>query len=228
VKPFHVILCLFPLLDGNAQAGDWRVGLGLGTARGDSGIGDLSDRLREHGLDARAISSDDDRFAWRLRLGYTFTPRWGVEAAYVDLGDVEATFTSSTEDIDTFLSLSVDVHPNTADGFLVSGVYRHALGNYLPLQAVARAGAFVWSSEYDLNCLTRSRKVKENGTDLSFGLGVELGLENFGALPPGMALGLDWQRFKIDDEGIDLFSLGLSYRFHPSLVSNRSIQSPSP
>ena len=69
--------------------------------------------------------------------------------------------------------------------------------------------------------MTRSRKVKENGTDLSFGLGLEFDLSRFEALPPDMALGLDWQRFKIDDEEIDLFSLGFSYRFQPTLFSRK-------
>ncbi|MEJ2462648.1 MAG: porin family protein [Candidatus Thiodiazotropha sp.] len=213
MQPLHFALCLFSLLSGGAQAGELSLGASLGTARGDSGAGDLSDRLRQSGLDAVASSSDDNRFAWQLRLGYAFTPRWGVEAGYTNLGIVETTFTGTAPDIDSFLSASGDIHPNTADGLLISGVYRYPMGSLPQLNAVARAGAFFWQSEYDLDGVTRSRRIKENGADLSLGLGLEFDLEHFDSLPPGITLGLDWQRFKIDAEEIDLFSLGFSYRF---------------
>lgn len=222
MQPLRYTLCLLSLLSGGAQAGDWSLGANLGTARGDSGAGDLSDRLRQSGLDAVASSSDDNRFAWQFRLGYAFTPRWGVEAGYTNLGDVETTFTGLALDIDSFLSASSGIHPNTADGLLISGVYRYPMGSLPQFNAVARAGAFFWRSEYDLNGITRSLKVKENGTDLSFGLGLEFGLERFESLPQGMALALDWQRFKVDDEEIDLFSLGFSYRFRPSPTTSQN------
>jgi hypothetical protein len=223
MQHFGYTLCLLSLLSCDTHAGDWSLGANLGTARGDSGAGDLSNRLRESGLDAVASSSDDNRFAFQFRLGYAFTPRWGVEAGYANLGDVETTFTGTATDIDSFLSASSGIHPNTADGILLSGVYRHPLGSLPQLNAVARGGIFFWKSEYDLNGVTRSQKVKENGSDLSFGLGLEFGLERFESLPPGMTLGLDWQRFKIDKEEINLFSLGFSYRFHPS---STTIQKP--
>jgi hypothetical protein len=73
---------------------------------------------------------------------------------------------------------------------------------------------FVWSSEYDLKGVNSSRTVDENGTDLSFGLGPSLGLDQVASLPSGMAAQFDWQRFDLADEWVDLFSLGLRYRFH--------------
>ncbi len=64
-----------------------------------------------------------------------------------------------------------DVHPNTAQGWQLSGGYRHSL-NYLPqLRVAARLGAFVWRSEYSLKGGTTSREVDEDGIDLSFDLG---------------------------------------------------------
>ncbi|MEJ2396224.1 MAG: outer membrane beta-barrel protein [Candidatus Thiodiazotropha sp.] len=192
----------------------WTLGTNLGVAWGDSGNNELSGQLSALGLDARANSSDDNRFAWQLRLGYDFTPRWGVELGYVDLGEVETTFTGTASDIDTFLSSSRHIHPNTADGFLISGVYRHPIAGIAQLEGVARAGGFIWSSEYDLKGVNSSRTVNENGTDLSFGLGLSLELDQVESLPSGMAAQFDWQRFDLADEWVDLFSLGLSYRFH--------------
>jgi OOP family OmpA-OmpF porin len=207
-----VVISLF-FVAGTAGAGEWSVGASLGWAQGDTGTGDLNKELASSGLDASATSSDDTRSAWRLYFGYDYTPNWGVEAAYVDLGDVETTFSGTTTDIDAFLGASDDVHPNTAQGWQLSGVYRRALGLLPQLQATARLGVLAWTSEYTLKGGTTSRTVDESGTDLSFGLGLELGLDRLAWMPPGFFAHLDWDRYDIDEEPIDLLSLGLSYRF---------------
>jgi hypothetical protein len=207
--PILLLACTVAL---GQESGHWYFGLNLGNANGETGAGDLTTQLTERGLDAEASSEDDNRFAWQLRLGYALTPDWGLEIGYVDLGNVKTTFTGSALDIDAFLSASSDIHPNTANGFLFSGVYRYPLGWIPRLAAEVRAGAFIWSSDYDLNGTTSSLRVDENGTDLSFGLGLSLGLDQLDLLPPGMAAHLEWQRFDLDDEWIDMFSLGLSYR----------------
>jgi len=214
MKQLAILYCLALLAASAAvQAADWSIGAGLGVAQGETGTGDINRQLSENGLDAHASSSDDNRTAWQIRLGYGFTPNWGLELSYVDLGDVETTFSGSTADIDSFLSASSDIHPNTADGLLVSGVYRHPLGTVTGLNGVARAGAFIWSSEYKLDGVTASRKVEENGTDLSFGLGLELALDSLSEAASNFSLQLDWDRYGIDGEHIDLFSIGLSRQF---------------
>jgi hypothetical protein len=173
----------------------------------------LSRELAARGLDARATSSDDARGGWQLHFGYDYTPNWGVEVAYVDLGEVETTFKGTASDIDAFLSSSSDIHPNTAQGWQLSGIYRHPL-DYLPqLEATARLGVLSWSSEYSLHGVSASRTVDESGTDLSYGLGLALGLDALAWMPAGFVASLDWDRYDIDGEPLDMLSLGLSYRF---------------
>jgi hypothetical protein len=201
------------LTPASGQAVDLSFGANLGIAQGETGSGEINHQLSESGLDAHASSSDDHRTAWQIRLGYAFTPNWGLELSYVDLGDVETTFSGSAADIDSFLSASSDIHPNTADGLLISGVYRHPFGSLTSLNGVVRAGAFIWSSEYRLNGITASRRVNENGTDLSFGLGLELSLDKLNEAASDFTLQLGWDRYRIDKEQIDLLSLGLSHRF---------------
>jgi hypothetical protein len=198
---------------GGIQAGEWRIGAMLGRADGETGTRQINKQLRDAGLDAQASSSDNRRTAWQIRLGYEFTPNWGLELGYLDLGDVETRFTGSTVDIDAFLEASRDIHPNTADGALLSGVYSHPLGSLSWIKGVARAGLFTWSSEYKIDAGTSSYKVDENGTDFSFGLGLKMDLEGLGALPPGLSTQLEWQRFDIDGEDTDLFSVGINYGF---------------
>jgi len=214
MKQTKSLLALVSLLAATAApASDWMLGASLGMASGETGSREINRQLSDSALDAQASSSDDNRSAWQIRLGYAFTPHWGIELGYVDLGDVETTFTGSASDIDSFLSASRDIHPNTADGLLLSGVYRHPLGGLAEFNGVARAGAFIWSSEYKLDGVTASRTVDENGTDFSFGLGMELGLAQMSEATTALTLQLDWNRFGIDGEHIDLFSIGLSHRF---------------
>lgn len=217
MKQGRLTLLLILLLASAAVLGKerhyWSLDANLGLAHGETGARELTAQLADSGLDASAVSGDASRFAWQLRLGYSFTPRWGLEIGYVDLGEVETRISGATLDIDAFLAASRDIHQNTAQGILLGGVYRHPLGRIPQLEGVVRAGALVWRSDYDLVSASRTLEVEENGTGLSFGLGLSLGLDRLGSLPSGMAAQLEWQHFDLDGEGIDLISLGLSYRF---------------
>ena len=214
MKRLVTITALASLLLGNeAMAGMWSVGGSLGWATGDTGSGELNRDLAASGLDAKVSSSDDTRGTWQVYLGYDYTENWGVEVAYVDLGEVETTFSGTAADVDAFLASSAEVHPNTAQGWQLSGVYRHPL-KYLPqFRAVARVGVFVWASEYTLKGNTVSRNVDEDGIDPSFGLGLELGLDRIDWMPQGFVTHIDWDRYEVDGEAVDALSLGLSYRF---------------
>lgn len=208
-----IALALLFSVSGTGVAGEWTIGANLGRAQGDTGTGEINRDLEDSGLDASAESSDDSRNAWRIFLGYDYTPNWGAEVAYVDLGDVDTTFSGTTTDIDTFLSASDDIHPNTADGWQLSGVYHREL-DFLPqLQATARVGLFAWSSDYTLKGGGSSRTVEKSGTDLTYGLGLNLDLASVSAIPPGYHASFAWDRYEIDNETVDLLSLGISYRF---------------
>jgi len=196
----------------NAVAGEWNVGGRLGQASGDTGTSELNNDLAARGLNATASSTDDTRTAWQLYFGYDFTPDWGLEAAYVDLGDVSTRFTGTALDIDAFLAASSNSHPNTAQGLQLSGVYHYPLKFMPQLQAEARLGAFAWQSKYTLNGVTSSRSVDERGTDITYGLGLALGLDQIRWMPPGFSVTLNWDRYGIDGEPIDLLSLGLRYQ----------------
>lgn len=196
---------------GVAQAGDWVLGVNYGVAKGDTGAGDLNADLQARGLDAEASSSDDSRTAWRYTLGYEYTPRLGVEFAYVDLGKVETTFSGTAVDIDSFLSSVDDLHPQTAKGWLLGGKYRHGIYDWLHLHG--RLGVFSWRSKYTVSGANTSRDVTESGLDFTLGAGVELGLDRMAWMPPGVSVGVDWERYTIDNEPINLWSLGVSYRF---------------
>lgn len=207
-----VLTAAWVLMSSQAEAGAWSVGAGYGWASGDTGTGDINSDLRSSGLNAQAKSSDDTRDMWQVFMGYEFTPRWGVEGAYVDLGDVDTTFSGTAVDIDAFLSSSTDIHPNTAQGWQLSGVFRHELGFLPQFRGVGRLGVIAWESDYTLSADGTSWNVSDDGVDLTLGLGLELGLDRISWMPQGFVTHLRWDRYNIDDEPIDTLMLGLSYR----------------
>lgn len=205
-----VVLCAI-LGSSSAAAAGWNLGGSAGLASGDTGSGELNKELAARGLNATASSTDDSRTAWQLYFGYDYTPNWGVQMAYVDLGDVSTRFSGSTTDIDAFLASSSDIHPNTAQGVQLSGLYYYPLKFVPNLKAEARLGAFAWRSKYTLNGGTSSRTVEDRGTDIAFGLGLAMGLDALRWMPPGFSVTLNWDRYSIDSEPIDLYSLGVRY-----------------
>ncbi len=193
---------LLPL--GQAVAGEWVIGGSLGKAQGDTGAGELNSQLAAMGLNATAGSSEDNRTAWNVYLGYNYIPRFGVEIGYTQLGEVTTSFSGTTSDIDTFLTSASAIHPQTAEGWQLSGVYRHPLGN--GFLATASVGAFVWDVDYTLATTTVSRHVSDHGADIVLGVGVEYGVYQ------DVYLHADYDLYDVDGEDISLWSAGISYR----------------
>lgn len=193
---------LLPL--GASYGGDWTVAGSLGRAQGDSGASELNSQLAATGLDATASSTEDNRTAWQLTLGYRYSPRWGVELGYVDLGKVKTAISGTTSDVNTFLASAREIHPQTAQGVQLSGVFRYPLSERFG--AKARLGGFSWSSDYTLSTPTAAHKVSSYGNSVVAGVGVE-----YAALR-NTALYLDYDRYSIDGEPISVIAFGISYR----------------
>ena len=72
----------------------------------------------------------------------------------------------------------------------------------------ARLGAFFWNADTKVTTGPGiSAKIDEDGTDLTWGVGMLFNLtEQLGAW-------LQYDRFRVDDDWIGLYALGLSYRF---------------
>ena len=69
-----------------AHAGDWYAGLDVGSARSDA-------KVDEHVfLGGTTARGTDTTVGWRLRGGYQFGRFFALEAAYVDLGEVDYQF----------------------------------------------------------------------------------------------------------------------------------------
>lgn len=194
---------LLPL--GQTMAGEWVVSGDLGKAVGDTSASRLDHQLAAQGLTATASSSDDNRSAWQLSLGYDFAPNWGVEFGYVDLGKVETAFSGTTADINGFLTSVSEIHPQTAQGWRIGGVYRHPIAEKSWL--LLRGAMLHWRSDYTLSTATASRKVNASGADQTAGAGVEV------EVMANTRAGVNYNHYNIDGESIVVYSAGISYRF---------------
>jgi hypothetical protein len=165
-----------------AQAQSW-VGASAGSAE--------SDEFCE--LFGPGVRCDDDDTGIKAFIGLQPVPQLGLEAFWVDLGEVTA--------MDNFgdrLGIS-------ADGIGV------ALLPTIPVSPdfdlYARFGLFAWEVDADLQTPGGRARGSDDGSDPVYGLGGRLFVtETFG-------LRVEWEQYELDDEDVSLFSLGAELRF---------------
>ena len=148
------VLLVLPLIvtagqdDLPGKTSGWYLGVGAGYAKIDTDNG--------------AISVGGEDFSYRVLGGYRFAHiplplniDLGIEAAYVDFGDVdEQTFGSN---------ITIELSGISAAGLVYVPITRH-------LDVFGKAGAYFWDGKVGTD---GAQAADENSTDLSVGLGVE-------------------------------------------------------
>jgi len=196
------------LINSSALAGQWMVGGSLGMAWGNASGGELNDQLLSRGINATINNIDSNRIMAQIFAGYEYLPRWGVELGYVDLGDVSASINGTITGVNDYFARGQDIYPQTATGWQLSSVYRYPVSG--SLQLTGRVGVFNWTTDYTLESNTVSQDVNEDGTDISFGMGLE---SASWIKQGGIVRQLNWERYSINGENIDVLTIGVSYRF---------------
>lgn len=205
------VLLLAMLLSGKlAYAGSFIIGGNFGIATGGEDAASLNNQLKEKGFTATATTSGDIRTAWEAYTMYQFLPRWGIELAYVDLGEATISFNGIEDDIGVILDGIGDNQPRSAQGVKLALTYRFELNKNLQLQS--KLGVFDWETSYTFSGTRVTgevvrRDVNLSGKDISFGLGLVHKLTN------NISAHLDWDFYTIDTEVINMFSFGASYLF---------------
>lgn len=164
------------------------------TAFADSGL------ILAASVGSAELSEDFDGFdvdasstAYRLTVGWRFSDYLAVEAGYHNFGDFDQTLDISGTPIDVSLK---------ADGFTFGGVGSLPLGDRFAL--FARAGAFFWDGDADINNVTQATP---EDTNLYLGVGARL------ALTERLSLTADASRYDLDDTSSSVFSAGFDIRF---------------
>ncbi|WP_116364650.1 outer membrane beta-barrel protein [Parahaliea mediterranea] len=134
---------------------------------------------------------DDDDFGYKVFAGWQFLSILGVEAGYVDFGEVEGDSTFSRARVAT----------DAWDAFLV--------GN-LPLGFIdlfAKVGVVYADTDFRIEQGGVSFSDSDSSTDPAYGIGADLELGNF-------AIRGEWEYFDVDNlDDLSMFSVGLTYQF---------------
>lgn len=216
MKKVSFILLASLLCCSTANAASYIFGASFGVSTGGEDAESFNDQLRNLGLSIPegqgATTSGDIRTSWQAFFIFQFLPRWGVELAYVDLGEATVDFSGIDEPVDVIFDAIGDLHPRSAQGVKLSATYRFELNKSLQLQS--KIGVFNWETDYFFSGVTAppenkfvSRTISLSGTDISLGLGLVHKLTN------EISAHLDWDFYTIDDEVINTFTFGASYKF---------------
>jgi OOP family OmpA-OmpF porin len=150
------------------------------------------------------LSCDDKDTAYKIFGGYQFNTSFGAELGYVNLG--KATI-SGVDPIVGPVSANIK-----AKGFELLAVGTVPLAD--KFSAYGKLGFFRWDLDAAVAVSGLSGSLSENGTDLTYGIGVKYDIaKNIGAR-------LEWQRYKdigneatIGKTDVDVLSIGILFKF---------------
>lgn len=151
-------------------------------------------------IGAASLNDDFDGFdidssstAFRVVAGWQFNDYFSLEGGYHNFGEFEQRLDVGGEAADVSLK---------ADGFLLGGTGSIPLGEKFALYA--RAGAFFWDGDADINNVTEARP--EN-TNLYIGAGARF------AFSDRFALVGDWVSYSLEDVQSGVTSVGVVISF---------------
>jgi OOP family OmpA-OmpF porin len=159
------------------------------------GQSDVDEDITAGLITSGSVDSKDN--AIKVFGGYMFNRHFGVEGAYVDLGEVSYS--------GSFGSAAVNGGKVETTGFNVA-----ALGSYPVTEEFSvfgKIGLFIWEAEASDTTGGVPFSEKTDGTDISFGLGLNYQFTR------NLGVRAEWERFKLDEADADLISVGIVWRF---------------
>lgn len=149
-------------------------------------------------------SVDSTNVGWKLVGGYRWNSYFGVEAGYVDLGEVKYEVTSNTPE-SVLVPAVQAVAPLSLSGAVLEGV------GYWPVTSrcslLGKGGGFFWNGRSDVTTGAGQQVTrKDSGTDLTLGLGGQCQISEKSALR------LELERFFVGDR-VDFVTAGMGVMF---------------
>lgn len=189
----------------SSQESSWYVGANVGKTNTDSRTGTLEAAWERAGYSTNVLHADDKNTGWKLLGGYGFNEHLALEAAYADLGDVE---------------IAASLAPNASQRAQASmrGASLDLVGT-LPLSPVVSAFARVGINDLRIRQSFSNPALSpyfvngsERGTNAKYGFGLQFDFSE------SLALRAEAERYHVEgnrvtDDRVDMFSLGLVYRF---------------
>src|SRR5688572_2697436 len=186
-KTRNVLACSVLALAGSLPATQASAQGFVGASFGQS---DIDEEITTGLIDSGTVDGKDT--GWKIFGGYMFSRNFGLEVAYVNLGEVSYSGTFGG-------------FPVTGGKVEVTGFNVAALGS-LPINEqfsiFGKIGLFMWEAEASDTTGGVPFSATADGTDLSLGLGVSYNFtRNF-------AVRAEWEMFQTDEADATLLSIG--------------------
>jgi len=186
------------------------VGLGYGNASVDFDDGDMISGMAARGFTVTDVDTDDNDNAYKVYVGYLFNPYVGIEAAYVNLGQLESSFSASIQpdQTDELLAAADDVQPGLGEGWSLSGLLQYPFGEHFAVYGTA--GAFYAEPESKAKFITGGTGTSssdDSETKFTWGLGAKV---MFG--DGRWAIRGAFERYDVGED-VDFVNVSIEYKF---------------
>jgi uncharacterized repeat protein (TIGR01451 family) len=190
-----------------AQDSAWYMGAGYGSTEADSDTDTFVSDMAALGHVVTNVSIDDSSEGWKVFGGYNINEYFAAELAYVDLGEVTASFDGLSNDPAQMFIDAARLLPVLGDGVSIAALGRYPFGEKFAI--FAKVGAYFWQAEASVvaGSVPGGSLPDADGTDAVYGVGGDLYFgSRFGAR-------LEWERYALDPNDVDLVSASLLFRF---------------
>jgi uncharacterized repeat protein (TIGR01451 family) len=123
------------------------VGAKLGTADSSLSEDALMEGLSNRGYDVTGEITDTHT-SGGIYVGYDLNKSWAVELGFSYLGQVRATFSGPTSDIDGLMNAAADITRGSGDSLWLVGRYRYSFNPSIAVDL--RAGPYRWHTNTDI------------------------------------------------------------------------------
>jgi OOP family OmpA-OmpF porin len=162
---------------------------------GSVGQSDIDEEITTGLITSGSVDGKDSAF--KIFGGYMFNRNFGIEGAYVDLGEVSY---SGFFGASTVTGGSVEV-----TGFNISALGAYPINEQFSV--FGKIGMFLWKAEASDTTAGAPFSAKDDGADVSFGVGLGYNFTR------NLGVRAEWEMFKTDDADATLLSVGLLWRF---------------
>ena len=186
---------LFLLCFQSVKAEEFYVGLDYLHNSIDTGIENISSNL------------DEDDEGYSLYAGWPINENLDIEASYQDFGEASLSgvsgnqfkFDGTTYEFNATATLAASA---TSFGFAAKPKFEISDGVML----YGKLGVHNWKSELSITSTTATASADEDGTDVFYGAGIQVSLENLNGR-------IGYSKFDLDGDDVDSFNVGVSYSF---------------
>ncbi len=162
---------------------------------GSIGQSDVDDEITNGLITSGSVDGKDTAF--KIFGGYMFNRNFGVEGAYVDLGEVSYS--------GSFGGAPVTGGKVEINGFNVSAVGAFPVNEQFSV--FGKIGLFIWDADASDTTGGMPFSASADGTDVSFGVGVNYSFTR------NLGVRAEWEMFKTDDGDATLLSAGVVWKF---------------